>query len=204
MQITRQNKNGFTLIETLVAVAIFGMIITAVIGIFLNSWRYNAVLWEQLSTQTEGRNVTQGFANEIRTASQSSIGAYPLQTANTSTIIFYSNLDADSLVERVRYFMSGKTLTKGVIKPSGNPLTYNTADEVLTDVVHDVANTGTSPIFLYYDENYSGSGSPLPSPVDTTEVRVIKMSLKLDENPRLTPAPLYVESEAMLRNLKSN
>lgn len=197
-----RNIRGFTLVEVIVAIGIFGLIVTGIVAIFLTSWRYNAVVWEQLSTQNEGRKVTQDFVNELRTASQSSIGAYPIQTASTSTIIFYTNLDADSLRERVRYFLTNRILKKGVIKPSGNPLTYDPANETITEVAHDVANT--SSIFYYFDSNYAGSGTALPTPVDITNIRVVQIALKLEENPNLTPAPLYVESKVLLRNLKSN
>jgi len=197
------DSRGFSLIEVLIAISIFGLLIVSIMAIYLTSWRYNSIVWEQLSTQNEGRKVTQDFVNEVRTASASSIGAYPIQSVSTSSIIFYTNLDADTLRERVRYFLSGTTFKKGVIKPTGNPLTYNTANEVITDIAHDIAN-GTTSIFYYYDGSYSGSQSPLASPVDVTKIRVIRIVLKLDENPRLTPAPFYVESKGMLRNLKDN
>lgn len=197
------NNHGFTLVEVLVAVGIFGLLITAIMAIFLTSWRYNAIVWEQLKTQNEGRKVTQDFVNELRTASASSIGAYPIQYASGTAITFYSNTDSDTLREQVRYFLSGRTLKRGEIKPTGNPLVYDPANEVVTDVAHDVANT-TTPIFSYYDSNFSGAESPLPSPVEVTRIRVVKIILQLDQDPYLTPAPFFIESKALLRNLKDN
>lgn len=198
----KTNNRGFTLLEVIVAVAIFSFIVVGIVALFLTSYKYNNIIWEQLKTQNEGRKATQDFVNELRTASQSSIGAYAIQSASSTGIIFYSNIDADTLRERLRYFMSGRTLQRGVIKPTGNPLTYNSANEVITDIAHDVANSTT--IFAYYDSNYSGSEAPLSIPVDITKIRMVKMTLQLDEDPYLTPTPFYIESKGTLRNLKDN
>lgn len=196
------DNRGLELIEVLVAMGIFVLLVGAVVAVYLTGSRYNSVVWEQLSTQNEGRKATQDFVNQIRTASQSSIGAYPVQAASSTGIIFYSNMDSDSLVERLRYFTVTSTLKMGIIKPTGNPLTYNPASETVISVAHELANA--TSVFYYYDGNYNGSGAPLASPIDVTKIRVVRMILKLDQNPNLTPAPFYIESKAMLRNLKNN
>jgi len=159
---------------------------------------------EQLSTQNEGRKIVQDFVNEMRRATQSSIGSYPIEIANTSTITFYSNIDSDSWREKIRYSLVGKTLKKGVTKPVGNPLTYSAANEVLTEVVHDVAN-GTSSLFYYYDQNYSSaSGTAMTYPINIAAVRMVGIKLFLEEKPNVAPAPFIIESKAEIRNLKSN
>lgn len=197
------NNRGLTLVEVLVAISIFIFLATAIVSLFLTSYRYNSIVWEQLKTQNEGRKTTQDFVNELRTASQSSIGAYPIEAAASSTITFYSNIDTDTLRERIRYFKSGRNLKRGVIKPTGNPLAYVSSTEVITDVAHDVANTSTA-IFYYYDSNYSGAEAALSSPIDITSIRVVKITLQLDEDPHLTPVPFFIESKGLLRNLKDN
>ncbi|MFA5061582.1 MAG: hypothetical protein WC526_00310 [Patescibacteria group bacterium] len=196
------DNRGLQLIEVLVALGIFVLLVGAVVAVYLTGSRYNSVVWEQLSTQNEGRKATQDFVNQIRTASQSSIGAYPVQAASSTGIIFYSNTDSDSLVERLRYFTVTSTLKMGIIKPTGNPLTYNPVNEIVINVANELANA--TSVFYYYDGNYNGSGAPLASPIDVTKIRVVRIILKLDQNPNLTPAPFYIESKAMLRNLKNN
>ncbi|HSR89372.1 MAG TPA: type II secretion system protein [Candidatus Udaeobacter sp.] len=197
------NNRGLTLVEVLVAIGIFSFLILGVSALYLTSTRYNGIVWEQLKTQNEGRKVTQDFVNELRTASLSSIGGYPIESASTSSIVFYSNIDSDTLRERLRYFFSNRTLKKGVIKPTGTPLTYPSGNEVITVVAHDVANTSTN-IFYYYDSAYSGAQASLPMPIDITKVRMVKITLQLDEDPHLTPVPFFIESKALLRNLKDN
>jgi len=199
------NTQGFTLIEILVSIGIASLFILGIGSILVFGFKYRAIIWEQLSTQNEGRKIVQDFVNEIRTANYSNAGAYPLEIAQAQQIAFYSNVDSDIWRERVRYFVSGTVLKRGITKPSGTPLTYSSANEVITDMVHDIAN-GTSTIFYYYDQNYNGlaTSSALSFPVDTSVVRMIRFYLKLDANPHFSPEPLEVEALGGIRNLKSN
>lgn len=199
------NNKGLTLLEVIVAMGIFALIVGGIVTMFIYSFQSNKIIWEQLSTQSEGRKVVQDFINELRPATYSSIGAYPLVTAGNQEITFYSNIDTDTLRERVRYFLSSKTLKKGVIKPSGSPLTYNPANEVITEVAHDVAN-GASPLFYYYNQDYGNiaTSTALTQPVSIMAVRVVGIKLSLEENPTASPEPFNVEAKVEIRNLKSN
>ncbi|MFH1789909.1 MAG: type II secretion system protein [bacterium] len=198
------NQSGFTLIEVLVAMGIFILLLSAVIFLYTFSIKSNKIVWEQLSTQNEGRKIVQDFINELRSANYSSIGAYPLALTSSTEIVFYSNIDSDTLRERVRYFMSGSTLRKGVIKPTGNPLQYSGDGEVLTDIVHDVFNTST-PVFYYYGENYGyTSSTPLEQPVSAMDVRIVGIVLELEEDPSASPVPFHIESKVAIRSLKDN
>lgn len=197
------NNKGITLLEIIVAVGIFALIAGAIVQVFLVSWRNNAIVWEQLATQNEGRKVIQDFSKELREASDSSIGSYAIESASGTQIVFFSNIDSDAYKERIRYFVSSTILKKGIIKPSGSPLAYSSSTETVTDVAHDMAN-GTSSVFFYYDKNFTGSQTPLSSPIDVASIRVVRIILKLEEDPNLSPTPFYIESKVMIRNLKDN
>lgn len=198
----QSDRRGITLVEVLVSIGIFSFLIIGITALLLTSWKYNQIVWEQLKTQNEGRKVIRDFVNDLRVASLSSIGAYPIESASSTEIVFYSNIDSDTLKERVRYFLSGRTLRKGVIKPTGSPLSYNSANETLVDIAHDLV---TSTVLLsYYDSNFSGSQTKLTSPVDVTKIRVVAISLTLEEDPNASPVPFFIESKVMLRNLKDN
>lgn len=194
---------GISLLEVIISIGIFILVIGGFVAILIYGFRDNKIIWEQLSTQSEGRKTVQDFTNELRSATYSSIGAYPLERAATTEIIFYTNLDSDSLRERVRYFLSSGLFKKGVIKPTGNPPSYVVPNEVVTTIVHDVANTST-PLFTYYDQDFTGSQSALVQPVTAAQVKVIRINLQLEENPNASPAPFYVEAKAEIRNLKTN
>lgn len=198
------NHKGFTLIEILVAMGIMTLIVSGITGILLYSFKSNKIIWEQLSTQNEGRRVVQDFTKELRTATASSIGAYAIGAAGPQQIIFYSDVDSDGLRERIRYFLDNKTLKKGVIKPAGNPLTYSIANETIVEIAHDIAN-GANPVFYYYDQNYVGEATNfLSDPVSSTAVRVVKITLDMEEAPYASPAPFHIETEVEVRNLKDN
>ncbi len=201
--IIKNTQRGFTLLEVLVALSIFTMVVVGITSMMIYAFHNNKVIWEQLSTQNEGRKVSQDLVNELRTASASSIGAYTLEKAEIQQLVFYSNIDLDSWRERVRYFKDGTNLKKGITKPTGNPLTYNPANEIVTIIAHDVAN-GANPLFYYYNQVYTGSEASLVQPVAVTAVRMIKFSIDLDVNPNNTPVPLHIETVAEIRNLKNN
>lgn len=204
MYVHKSDCHGFTLIEAMLAISIFSLIMGGIVELILYSWRSKDIVWEQLSTQNEGRKAVQDFGNELRVAAYSSIGSYPIESAGNQQIIFYGDADKDTYRERIRYFLSGDTLRKGITIPTGTPLAYNLSLEKLSDAVHDVANA-TSSIFYYYDQNYTGaSGTPMAAPIDVTRIRMVQVKLSLEENPRASPAPFNIESKFDVRNLKSN
>jgi len=192
--------------EIMVAIGIFLLMITGVVALFSYSLKSNKIIWEQLKTQNEGRKVIQDFVNELREANYSSIGSYPIEQAGSSQIIFYTNIDSDTYRERIRYFLDDDTLKKGVTKPTSTPLVYNTSYEVVTDIVHDLANTSTTPIFSYYNQDYGSTSSTgaLTQPVSIMQVRTVGISLEMEEDPTASPVPFHIESKVEIRNLKSN
>ena len=91
-----RDSRGVTLVEVLLGMAIFIIIALGSAELLLDSLKYRDVIWEQLSTQNEGRKAVSDFISELRTATLSSIGAYPIEKATTTEFIFYANIDTDS------------------------------------------------------------------------------------------------------------
>jgi prepilin-type N-terminal cleavage/methylation domain-containing protein len=196
-------KSGYTLVEILVVIFIFTLILIAVYNLQSDSFSLNSLLSQSLTIQNEAIMSLKTMSSEIRTASPSSIGSYPIEQASATSFTFYSNIDSEPLKERVRYFLSGTTLKRGIIKAAGNPLAYNSANEVVNDLVHNVAN-GSTPIFSYYDDSYDGTTQPLASPVSVPAVRLVKITVIVDANPAKMPAPRTFTTQVSLRNLKDN
>ncbi len=194
---------GFSLIETVIAVAILGLIILAV-GLFQgNIFRFNTALNNQLTGQFESRQAIEKITAEARVAATAGNGAYPLESVLDSSLIFFSNVDSDAGIERIRYFVSGTTLRRGIIEPLGSPVTYPSANETITTVLNNLANGATS-VFSYYNTNYTGIESPLPQPVDARVVRFIIVTFIVDKDLTRPPAALQTRSGINLRNLKDN
>ena len=113
----------------------------------------------------------------------------------SQSFTFYSDIDNDSLKEKIRYYLSGAILKKGVIKPNGNPLQYNPANEITKEIVHDVTNGGMA-VFNYYDKYYDGTTAPLSQPVNVLDVRLVKITL-------MTASQTFT-TQVSIRNLKDN
>jgi prepilin-type N-terminal cleavage/methylation domain-containing protein len=199
-----KNSRGVTLVELLVAIGIFTIISMGAGWILIQSIRHNGIIFEQLSSQSEGRKAVQHVIDVVRKAELSSVGSYPIASASSTELILYANVDADSLRERVRFWLDGTTLKQGVLKPSGNPISY-TGTEYVVELAHYITNSAQSiPTFVYYDELYTGSQNPLASPVTVTDIRLVKVQLNLEKDANKSPVPLHVESVVEIRNLKSN
>jgi len=199
---TKINK-GVSLTEIIVSVAIFATVAVALGNFSSDIFTLNSNAEENLSAQSDGRRILKTIVAELRSTSPSSLGAYALSQVATSSLIFFSNIDADPLKERIRYFLQDKNLHKGVIKPSGDPLVYNPADEEIIFLVRDIVN-GAVPIFEYFDQTYTGTSTPLIQPVQATSVRLIKITLIIDQDPSRGTGPITVTSQVTLRNLKDN
>ena len=204
MYVRIPHKKGFTLVEALVALSMFSIISMAVAWILIQSVRSTNVIWEQLATQNDGRAAVQQVVDDVRRAETSSIGSYPIASASSTAFVFYANVDDDIGREKVRFFIDGTDLKKGVIHPSGNPLNYNGTESIII-IAESVVNIAKNiPLFEYYDETYPVTSTPLIVPNNLTDIRVVRMQLELEKDPTATPVPLHVEAVVNIRNLKSN
>jgi len=196
---------GFTLIEVITTIAIFVLLaygtLALVSDLIFSSSRQSGLL----SGSDQARKTASGIINELRNASTSSTGAYPLAEALDDQLIFYSNTDGGSDIERVRYFVNAGALYRGLLKPLGSPLTYNPANETVDVVQNDLGN-GSSPMFYYYDDSYDGTfDNYLLQPVNINDVKHIKVKLEIINTGGITNANTYtVTAEATVRNLKTN
>lgn len=208
----RQCQNaarGMTLVETLIAVGIIFLVAGGVIMFQQNIIRSSQVLQRNLLREQEVRRTLNTFTKEVRSTIQSEAGAYAIEAAGTSSIVFFSDIDRDGVVERVRYFLSTSTdptvfdiVKKGVIEPSGS--VYNASNEVLHTVAQNVRNNPTIPLFSYYDATYDGATAPLTLPIDIPLVRLVKMEIVVDADGPRGERTRSFSTQVNLRNLKDN
>jgi len=200
----RSSKKGITLIETMVALAIFSLLVVATGAFSRDVFFFNDVLQIGLNNVTEARKVLRPFANEVRGAQPSNLGAFSLAETATSSFAFYTDIDHDGIRERVRYFVEGNEFKKGVITPTGNPLVYNVNNEQIIKVIRDVVPG--EYVFSYYGSDYAGSTTtpPLAEPVTPAAVRLLRVDLTVDSNPNRAPSLLTITTQVVVRNLKDN
>jgi prepilin-type N-terminal cleavage/methylation domain-containing protein len=200
---TSSRQDGFTLLEIIFTMAIF-VVIMGVVSLFARDmFYYDNIFSGSLTSYDDAKKILQPISSEIRSASPSSLGAFPIETAGDTALTFFSDINNDGLKERIRYYLSGNILMKGIIIPSGIPLQYISNTEKLSQIVDNVRN-GSTPIFAYYDSSYNGTTSPLTQPVSILSVRLVKITLILDADPNRPPLPMTVLTEVSIRNLKDN
>lgn len=192
------------MVETVIVMGIFLLIILALTTFQKNIFQFNKFASDSLTTIQDGRVILRTMVRELRSMSQASNGSYPILQVGTSTITFFDDTNTDGLKEQIRYFTTGTNLKKGVIVPSGNPLTYNPAAETISTLAYNVKNATTTALFEYYDANYAGTSSPLTLPTTITNIHMIKINLMLDVDPNRSPLPRMYTSQVSLRNLKEN
>ncbi len=198
-------EKGFTLIEVIVSIAIFALLFTGVVELVGKIFTQAGGQSLLLSNADQARKIVFAFADEIRNATYGNDGSYPVAEANDQEIIFFSSEPQNpQIADKIRYYISGNALYRGITVPSGSPLSYNGANEQSTKIEDTVAN-GTTPLFYYYDGNYDGTTSPLTQPVNLTQIRFIKINMVIP-NPAGTQTnnTFPITGGATLRNLKTN
>lgn len=192
-----KNNAGMSLIETLVWIAVFVSAMLALMSSVLFFYRTSNYAIQQASATASAQHGIDSMIQTVREASYASNGAYPVVSFGQNDFRFYADIDADTAIEQVHYYLSGGTLLKGVIEPSGDPIVY-TGTEATSTISTDVRNTalGTA-LFSYYDKN----GALISDYADIGEVRYVSANLLVDVDPNKSPTPISLYSSAAMRNL---
>ena len=193
------SRQGFSLLEIVIVTAILVVVLTAGYTFQVNVFRNSATARSILEAEGELRRTLTLLSAELRQAAPANTGSYPITTAASSSLVFYSDTDSDGLRERVRYFLVGDDLRRGIIKPSGSPYSYSQDDETTTTMVRNLAMAGGN-IFDYYN----GESEMLPEPTDIAQIRMVGITLMVEENPRLAPEPITLSTKVTIRTLKDN
>lgn len=96
---------SFTLVETIVVIAVFTLIMGALSGSVVMLYRTYGYTWQQSLAIDEARRGIEIMVKEIRGARSGDDGSYPIEKAGDKEFIFYSDIDGDGKTERVRYFL---------------------------------------------------------------------------------------------------
>lgn len=199
-------SKSFSLIEAIVTIFIFILSIGLLTAFIINIYRAYSYNFEQIQAINEARKGIETMVKEIREAKYGDDGSYPIQEAGDFQFIFYSDIDKDLATERVRYFLEGTDFKKGVVKPTGDPPQYVLTNETITILSTNVRNAVPGPIFTYYNGDWSNDtvNNPLPTLTRLTETKLMHVYLKVNVNPNRPPDDFELESDAQIRNLKTN
>jgi len=193
---------GLTVIELVVVLGLSLILLTALLRFLVAGYPISAVTLLQANSNETARVHLSRIANEMRQVRYSDTGGYPLVEMLPQKIVFYANVDDDAATERVRYELNGTDLIRGVLEPSGDPLTYDDANETQRVVARSIRN-GSDDIFIYHNGDYPEDTTAL-DPADVTDVKYIQFYLLIDADPDRDPSPVEIVSQVQLRNLKTN
>ena len=116
----QKTRKGITLVETITVIAIMSLMLLTMTVFFMRMWQINQFSLELgYATMVASRGVDQAVKN-IRRASRGGNGAFAVESAGRTEMIFYANYDDDEAIERVRYFLNetDHTFNVGVILPA--------------------------------------------------------------------------------------
>lgn len=195
-----------TLTELLVAIGILVMGMGGLSVLFLRSWRTNGFILESGMAASAASRAVRETVADLRRIRQADNGDYPLESGEDFDLEAYADVDDDGVTERVHYYLDGTNFMRGVTEPAATvPVTYPSGDQTVTTLVSEVANETDEPVFEYYDENYPGDmvNNPLSVPVAISDVRLVKVRIVINIDPRRAPEDTNIESMAELRNITS-
>ncbi len=196
-----QNIHGFTLVETIMVIAIYTLVMFAIMQSILTFYRYNAYSFAQSYQVNSARRGMDILVRDIREMTFADDGTFPLALMEGNRIGFYSDIDRDNSVEYIEYELATTTLEKRVYGAVGNPPIYGSTPEstqILSEYVQNL-NQGTST-FYYYDTN----GNPSTATTTVTDIVYIGAQIIVNIDPVRDPGEFTLRSSAALRNLKEN
>ncbi|MFA5995706.1 MAG: prepilin-type N-terminal cleavage/methylation domain-containing protein [Patescibacteria group bacterium] len=194
------NAHGFSLIEMIIALMISAIIIVLVVEFIITSLHLQNYFSNQSDMLIASRKIVSVLSKQLREVSNGDNGGYPLVTAESYKLAFYSNIDNDAAVEQIQYYITGTNLIRAITKPTGNPLQYNPATTTTTTIATQVTNqTNSTPLFIYFNKDYpiDQTTNPLTTPINLKDVTLIKVSLHINGS-------TSVETFIQLRNFKTN
>lgn len=191
------NQSGFTLIETIISVALTVVVMLALAALIGFFYKTNAYTLEQTQAVNSARTSLAHSMVDIRQASYGADGSYPILAAATSTITFYTDVDGNGAVDKIRYYLANTKLYRGTTVPTGNPPSYAGQPEQTTLFVDNIRNSTSTPLFAYFD----AAGAALIAPVNVASIASVQITVYTDVNPTRAPAVYMLSGSATLRNV---
>lgn len=192
------------MIEMMVAIGIFTMGIGGFSLLFSKTWKINQYTLEMGQASMAAAEGNSKMCNYIRSARQGDNGSFPLVSGSDNELVLYSDYDKDGVTERLHFYKSGQSILMGIRRPTATmPVTYPSGNENVITIVNNVVNNSSMPVFSYYNRDYPDdmTNNPLPTPVNVSNVRLIKIYLWINIVPNREPDNIQMQTFVALRNL---
>jgi type II secretory pathway pseudopilin PulG len=188
---------AFTLVETVVVVGMTSLVMVTLGVLLTYFYKTDKYTLEQAVQVEQARRGIEDALRYLREASYGSDGSYPIKSAATSSITFFTNFDNDQTIERVTYSLINGVLYRVVMEPAGNPPAYTGAVSTST-LSMPVVNATSTPVFRYFDK----AGVELTAPVNISKIASIRTTVVIDANVNRAPVSFTLSGGATLRNLR--
>src|SRR3989344_1855984 len=147
--------------------------------------RNQVTAWSNYFAIESSNTAMSTLIRELRNAQPSGNGGYSLESLQDFEIIFYSDYDFDSHIERLRYTLTGSQFVK---------------------VIFDIIRNGANPVFYYYNSGWPQDtvNNPLLQIDRIADTRYVKLILKSNPNPNNSDFDYVLESDTRVRMLQDN
>lgn len=179
----KKSGAGFTLFEIMMTIALITAIFVALGSVITNFTYLSNFIFARIGSESEMNDVFSRMINELRRATAASDGAYVIQSASTSSLVFFSDVIGDSNTERVRYFYDLGALKRGLVVASGTPVVYDNSKETILTLARNIT-VASSGMFSYFGAGTDVSSTPLTYPLNISDIRVIKIKISIIETIR--------------------
>lgn len=193
-------ERGYTLLEMLVVLAIIVITVPVVYAAIQALYHVHESTLARAMAVTETTRGVQEMVRDVRSAVYAENGSLPIVALATSSLTIYADTDLDGVVERVRYFLDGTTVRKGIIKPTGTS-SYPVAQESVASLIPNIINTSASTSLFRY---YTATGTEIVTPSASLAVRRVDVVCVARSTKGTAADAVTIASSASIRNLKDS
>ena len=194
---------GFTLVETLVVIAINAIILAVVMSSIQTLYKTNAYSIAQSQEIENARISIKNWIRDTREMTPAEDGSFPIATASSTVFGFFSDVNDTPDIEYVEYRLSSSTMTRSVHTASGTPPSYDFNTPDTTRILStNVQNTDLNQaVFVYYNN----SGNEITNPTAMiSDIRFIEIIMIVNVDPIQAPGEFRLQGSVAPRNIKDN
>ncbi len=189
----RSDQQGFSLVELVIVILVAGVMMAAILSLFLGGLRVFASEGVRMQNQDDVRLGINQITRYLRAATSSAdhqaSWSNAIASAGPQSLEFYCEIDGEPPVEKVRYYLSGTDLRMQTATPywrtSPPGWVYPTYSENGV-VIQQAVRNGTAPVFAYL--RYSGGSLEVFTPTtadDRNHIVAVDVTLMVNEVPQL-------------------
>jgi len=201
----KRTQSGFTLLELIMAVFMFAIIAALIAAFSIYYFGNYSFSFEENQSISQAQTAMTQMVREIREARIGDDGAWPIVTPQDTVFEFYCDVTNDGRSDKVRYFLDGTTLKRGVIQPTTVPVSYPPQNEVIS-VVTSYVDITSGAIFSYYNGDYPVDkiNNPLGVSDRLLNTRYVGIHLVINIQTGNGAEPFELKNGVQIRSLKDN